>query len=228
MVYSVAWGKLIHEKNLKISCQTPFKDTNSEKVWKLCEKRRVLLSRSESRDLFSPCGHHRLGHSSAHVGTIFFGPWHFRQRVVKVYFPPTPDVSRQTQRLQYSAKQHATTRVSSSWWFIYSRNQVSTRSTKPRWTRGEPAREHNNIILLAIYNVHDAIYRSTEYTQFTFLFFALLSFEPTEYLLNLLIYLPEIGAIATSGIYLPENPPFSPLRFPKQDPARPPPPSNSG
>ncbi len=27
---------------------------------------------------------------------------------------------------------------------------------------GEPAREHNNIILLAIYNVHDAIYRSTE------------------------------------------------------------------
>jgi hypothetical protein len=51
---------------------------------------------------------------------------------------------------------------------------------------GEPAREHNNIILLAIYNVHNAIYRSTEYTQFALLFFALLSFEPTEYSLNLL------------------------------------------
>ncbi len=35
--------------------------------------------------------------------------------------------------------------------------------------------EHNNIILLAIYNVHNAIYRSTEYTQFTFLFFCFAS-----------------------------------------------------
>jgi hypothetical protein len=29
---------------------------------------------------------------------------------------------------------------------------------------GEPVTEHNDIILLAIYNVHDAIYRSMEYT----------------------------------------------------------------
>jgi hypothetical protein len=38
--------------------------------------------------------------------------------------------------------------------------------------------EHNNIILLAIYNVYDALYRSTEYTQFTSLSFALLFFKP--------------------------------------------------
>ncbi len=37
------------------------------------------------------------------------------------------------------------------------------------------------------------------------------------------IYSPEIGAISTRGIGLPENPP-SPLRIPRQDPARHPPP----
>jgi hypothetical protein len=41
---------------------------------------------------------------------------------------------------------------------------------------GEPVTEHNDIILLAIYNVYNAIYRSTECTQFTYLFFALISF----------------------------------------------------
>jgi hypothetical protein len=91
--------------------------------------------------------------------------------------------------------------------------------------------------------------------NFTPLFFALISFEPTKYLLNLLamkthqinvpewlakiirrgnlqnssatqtrgIYSPEISAIATRGIDLPENPP-SPLRIPRQDPAHRPPP----
>jgi hypothetical protein len=44
---------------------------------------------------------------------------------------------------------------------------------------GEPVKEHNDIILLAIYNAYNAIYRSTEYTQFTLLFFALIPFEPS-------------------------------------------------
>jgi hypothetical protein len=51
---------------------------------------------------------------------------------------------------------------------------------------GEPVKEHNDIILLAIYNAYNVIYRSTECTQFTPLFFASISFEPTAYLLNLL------------------------------------------
>ena len=34
--------------------------------------------------------------------------------------------------------------------------------------------KQNNIILLAIYNDHNAVYRSTEYTHFTSLYFALL------------------------------------------------------
>jgi hypothetical protein len=42
---------------------------------------------------------------------------------------------------------------------------------------GEPAREHNNIILLATMFIM-RFYRSTEYTQFTSLFFTLISFEP--------------------------------------------------
>ncbi len=53
-----------------------------------------------------------------------------RQRVVKVYFPPPLDVTWRTQRPQYSAEQHVISRASSSWWFISSRNQESTRSTK--------------------------------------------------------------------------------------------------
>jgi hypothetical protein len=38
--------------------------------------------------------------------------------------------------------------------------------------------EHNNIILLAIYNVYNAIYRSTEYTQFTLLSLLCFSLKP--------------------------------------------------
>jgi hypothetical protein len=115
----------------------------------------------------------------------------FRQRVVKVYFPPPLDVSRQTQQPQNSAEQHVISRASSSWWFIASRNQESTRSTKTMMNTtitntvpGNLQGEHNNIILLAIYNVYNAIYRSTECTQFTPLFFTLLFFKTR------LIYLP--------------------------------------
>jgi hypothetical protein len=42
--------------------------------------------------------------------------------------------------------------------------------------------EHNNIILLAIYNVHNAIYRSTEYTQLLFISFACFSLNPLDLL----------------------------------------------
>ncbi len=94
-----------------------------------------------------------------------------RQRVVKVHFPPPLDVTWRTQQSRYSAEQQAISRASFSWWFIISRNLESTRSTinhsehnyhelVPENLQGE----HNNIILLAIYNVHNAIYRSTEYT----------------------------------------------------------------
>jgi hypothetical protein len=41
----------------------------------LCEKRRVYLSRSESRGFFSLCGHHHLDPLSTHWNTIL-GSWH--------------------------------------------------------------------------------------------------------------------------------------------------------
>jgi hypothetical protein len=69
-----------------------------------------------------------------------------RQRVVKIYFPPPLDVTRRTQRSQNSGEQQSMSRASSSWWFIISRNQESTRSTittvaRLLWTGlGEPAR----------------------------------------------------------------------------------------
>jgi hypothetical protein len=68
--------------------------------------------------------------------------------------------------------------------FIISRNLESTRATinhgeheyhelVPENLQGE----HNNIILLDINNVHNAIYRSTEYTYFTSLYLLLLFFK---------------------------------------------------
>jgi hypothetical protein len=60
-----------------------------------------------------------------------------RQRVAKIYFPPPLDVTPRTQRSQNSGEQQSMNRASSSWWFIVSRNQESTRLL---WTgSGEPA-----------------------------------------------------------------------------------------
>jgi hypothetical protein len=104
-----------------------------------------------------------------------------RQRVAKIYFPPPLDVARHTQRTQKSGEPQSMNWASSSWWFIISRSQESTRSAITTvapllWTgSGEPARRANQhyTVLLATYNNHNAIYRSTEYT-FYFPFLLLL------------------------------------------------------
>ena len=69
-----------------------------------------------------------------------------RQRVAKLCFPPPLAVTRRTQGTQNSGEQQPMNRASSSWKFIISRHQESTRSTittvaRLLWTGSEePAR----------------------------------------------------------------------------------------
>jgi hypothetical protein len=152
--------------------------------------------------------------------------------------------------------------------YLCSHLRVSTRCTRKhdehghkrirtRFRSGEPAitKHYKTLYYLTIYSVYDVTwyYRSTEYTQFTLLFFASISFlKPTEYLLNLLamkprqIEVPEWLAKITcrtqvrlqpadfpcqnqvrfqlAGLTCQSNP-SPPLRTPRQDPARHSPPS---
>ncbi len=186
----------------------------------------------------------------------------FSQRVVKVYFPPPLDVTRRTQHPQNSAEQHVISRASSSWWFIGSCNQESTRSTTTTMSttntntvRGNLQESITTLYLLAIYNVYNVILQVHGMYIIYFSFLYLFPLKPAWFTchknppnkcaeitrrndprkirrgnlpdlcatLTRWIYSPEIGANATRGICLPENPP-SPLRIPRQDPARHPPP----
>jgi hypothetical protein len=148
-----------------------------------------------------------------------------------------------------SAEQHVISRGSSSWWFICNRNLESSRSTKTtvnttttNWFR-KTCKE--SITTFYYWPYTTFIMQSTgprNTHNLPFLFFALLFFEPPARkirhdnlpdlcaTLTRWIYSPEKGATSTHGFCLPERPP-SPLRIPRQDPARhpsppPPPPGN--
>jgi hypothetical protein len=120
----------------------------------------------------------------------------FRQRVVKVYFPPTSDMTWQTQRLQNSAKQRV---ITFFFMMVYSiaaigyRQECTNHDEHDKHGSGEPVNKalwhYTTSYIKCLWCDITGPWNNT---QFTLLSFASISFQkPTGYLPNLLATIPR-------------------------------------